>query len=51
MLPARGPSGIVRMLLSTEGIDPNRAKKDGVTPLYMCLLLWPSGRRAHAVKY
>ena len=30
-----GHLDVVRMLLSTEGIDPNRATKDGGTPLYI----------------
>ena len=43
------------MLLSTEGIEPHRARKDGShAPLYMdaccCLPEGPPGRRAHAVE-
>ena len=31
----RGHLDVVRMLLSTEGIDTNRAREDGYTPLYV----------------
>ena len=30
-----GHLDVVRMLLSTEGIEPNRAEEDGATPLYI----------------
>ena len=38
------------MLLSTEGIDPNRAMEDGCDSSVHCLPEGPSGRRAHAVE-
>ena len=41
---------VVSALLQAEGIDVNRAMKDGWTSVH-CLLLWASGRCAHAVKY
>ena len=31
-----GHLDVVNAMLSTEGVDPNQAKKDGWTPLYAC---------------
>ena len=45
-----GHLDVVRMLLSTEGIDTNRARKDGSDSSVHCLPEGPPGRRAHAVE-
>ena len=46
-----GHLDVVRMLLSTEGIDPNRALEMDRLLWYIGLPEGPSGSRAHAVKY